>query len=159
MQAGSKPIVTLYIAFEDSRSPTSGAIGVARSRDGGRTWQQANLLGVDGYAFEPAIAVNRHGTVGVIWYDLRNDVPGDAALDADVWFAHSNDHGRTRQQVHVAGPTDLRTAPLPGHNYVGKYQGLTALGDRDFAASLTLASPYAKDGPTDIFFARIGPKN
>ena len=153
------PDGTLYIAFEDSRSPTSGAIGVARSRDGGQTWMQMNLPGVSSYAFEPAIAVNRHGTVGVIWYDLRNDVPGDGSLSADVWFAHSANRGRTWTQTHVAGPTDLRTAPLPGHNYVGEYQGLAALGDRDFAASFTLASPYAKNGPTDIFFARIGPRN
>jgi len=118
-----------------------------------------NLPGVSSYAFEPAIAVNRHGTVGVIWYDLRNDVPGDGSLSADVWFAHSANRGRTWTQTHVAGPTDLRTAPLPGHNYVGEYQGLSALGDRDFAASFTLASPYAKNGPTDIFFARIGPRN
>ncbi len=30
-------------------------------------------------------------------------------------------------QTHVAGPTDLRTAPLPERNYVGEYQGLAAL--------------------------------
>ena len=93
-----------------------------------------------------------------MWYDLRNDVSGDAPLSADVWFAQSADRGQTWTQAHVAGPTDLRTAPLPGHNYVGEYQGLAALGDNDFAASFTLASPYAKDGPTDIFFARIGPR-
>jgi hypothetical protein len=39
---------------------------------------------VRGFAFEPAIAVDAHGTVGATWYDLRNDRPGDAALTADV---------------------------------------------------------------------------
>jgi hypothetical protein len=28
---------------------------------------------------------------------------------------------------------------------------------RGFAAAFTLAAPQARDGPTDIFFARIGP--
>ena len=56
----------------------------------------------------------------------------------------------------LAGPTDLQTAPLPGHNYVGEYQGLAGLR-RGFAAAFTLASPQAQNGPTDIFFARIGP--
>jgi hypothetical protein len=111
---------------------------------------------VSAYAFEPTIAVDKHGTVGVTWYDLRNDRPGDVALTADVWFAHSHDRGSSWRQTHVAGPTDLRTAPLPEHNYVGEYQGLAAVRN-SFAAALTLAAPQAEDGPTDIFFARIGP--
>jgi hypothetical protein len=148
---------TAYVAFEDNRSATSGAVGVARSRDGGRTWSSSTLPGVSAYAFEPTIAVDSHGTVGVTWYDLRNDVLGDAALTADVWFAHSHDRGASWEQMHVAGPTDLRTAPLPAHNYVGEYQGLAALRGRGFAATFTLPAPQAKDGPTDIFFARIGP--
>jgi hypothetical protein len=112
------------------------------------------LPGVSAYAFEPAIAVDKRGTVGVIWYDLRNDRPGDAALTADVWLAHSHNRGTSWRQTHVAGPTDLRTAPLPQHNYVGEYQGLAGLR-RGFAAAFTLPAPQAKDGPTDIFFARI----
>jgi Neuraminidase (sialidase) len=154
--AAVAPDGSVYVAFEDSTSPTSGAIGVARSRDGGRTWTSAPLPGVTAFAFEPAIAVDEHGTVGVTWYDLRNDRPGDAALTADVWFAHSQDHGTSWRQTHVAGPTDLRTAPLPTHGFVGEYQGLAGLR-RGFAAIFTLAAPQAKNGPTDIFFARIGP--
>jgi hypothetical protein len=156
--AAVAPDGTVYVAFEDSRSPTSGAVGVARSRDGGRTWTSTTLPGVTAFAFEPAIAVDAHGTVGVTWYDLRNDRPGDDVLSADVWFANSQDRGRSWHQTHVAGPTNLRTAPLPAHNYVGEYQGLAGLPrGRGFAAAFTLAAPQAKNGPTDIFFARIGP--
>ena len=152
------PDGTVYVAFEDSRSPTSGAVGVARSRDGGRSWTSTALPGVRGFAFEPAVAVDAHGTVGVTWYDLRNDRPGDAALTADVWFAHSQDRGGSWRQAHVAGPTDLRTAPLPAHNFGGEYQGRAGLPrGRGFAAIFTLAAPQARNGPTDIFFARIGP--
>jgi hypothetical protein len=111
---------------------------------------------VSAYAFEPAIAVDKHGTVGMIWYDLRNDRPGDAALTANVWFAHSHNRGGSWRQTHVAGPTDLRTAPLPAHNCVGEYQGLAGLR-RGFAAAFTLPTPQARDGPTDIFLAQIGP--
>jgi hypothetical protein len=50
-----------------------------------------------------------------------------------------------------------RRAPLPAHNYVGEYQGLAALPGRGFAAIFTMAAPQAKNGPTDFFFARIGP--
>jgi hypothetical protein len=150
------PDGTAYVAFENNSSATSGGIGVAKSRDGGLTWSSSMLPGVSAYAFESAIALDKNGTVGVIWYDLRNDVPGDAALTADVWLAHSHDRGMSWRQTHVAGPTDLRTAPLPAHNYVGEYQGLAGLRT-GFAASFTLPAPQAQDGPTDIFFARIGP--
>jgi hypothetical protein len=152
--AAVAPDGTAYLAFENNSSDTSGGIGVAKSRDGGLTWTSSMLPGVSAYAFEPAIAVDNKGTVGVIWYDLRNDRPGDSALTADVWFAHSRNRGASWRQTHVAGPTDLQTSP--GHNYVGEYQGLAGLR-RGFAAAFTLASPQAQNGPTDIFFAQIGP--
>ena len=91
------------------------------------------------------------------WYDLRNDRPEDAALTADVWFASSRDRGTSWQETHIAGPTDLRTAALARQNRVGEYQGLAAVRGRGFAAILTLAAPFAKDGPTDIFYADIRP--
>jgi len=155
--AAVAPDGSVYVAFEDNKSSSSGAIGVATSRDGGRTWSSAPLPGVSAFAFEPSIAVDAHGTIGMTWYDLRNDRPGDTALTADVWFAHSSDRGASWRQTHVAGPTDLRTAPQPAHNYVGEYQGLAALRGRGFTAIFTMAAPLAKNGPTDIFFARIGP--
>lgn len=153
--AAVAPDGSAYIAFEANSSASSGAIGVARSRDGGRTWSSGTLPGVSAYAFEPSIAVVAHGTIGVSWYDLRNDRQGDGSLTADVWFAHSDDRGGSWRQTHVAGPTDLGTVHLP--NRVGEYQGIAALGGRGFAAIFTLAAPQAIDGPTDIFFARIGP--
>jgi len=50
--------------------------------------------------------------------------------------------------------------PYPGRgngHQLGEYQGLTALPARGFAALFSAPAPLAKDGPTDIFFARIGP--
>jgi hypothetical protein len=155
--AAVAPDGTVYIAFEANSSSSSGAIGLARSRDGGLTWSSGTLPGVSAYAFEPSVAVDSHGRVGLTWYDLRNDQPGDAPLTADVWFAHSDRRGSDWEQTHVAGPFDLRAAPLARHNRVGEYQGLAALHGRSFAAIFTLPAPFAKDGPTDIFFARIGP--
>jgi hypothetical protein len=150
------PDGTVYVAFEDSQSATLGAIRVLRSRDGGLTWSSVTLPDVSAFAFEPAIAVDRHGTVGVIWYDLRNDRPGDAATTADVWFASSHDRGDSWRQIHVAGPTDLRTAAGPNQNRFGEYQGLAGMR-KGFAAIFGLAAPQATNGPTDIFFALIAP--
>lgn len=149
------PDGSVYITVEANTSPSTGTISVSRSRDEGASWTQVTSPGVGAYAFEPAIAVDSHGTVGITWYDLRNDRPGDGALRADVWFASSRDGGWSWQQTHVAGPTDLRTGALPRQNHVGEYQGLAAMGHRGFAAIFTLAAPFATDGPTDIFVARI----
>jgi hypothetical protein len=149
------PDGSVYVTVESNTSPSAGTVSVSRSRDEGASWTQVTSPGVGAYAFEPAIAVDSHGTVGITWYDLRNDRPGDGALSADVWFASSRDGGWSWQQTHVAGPTDLRTGALPRQNHVGEYQGLAAMGHRGFAAIFTLAAPFATDGPTDIFVARI----
>jgi len=79
-----------------------------------------------------------------------------AVLTTDVWFTQSSDGGASWRQAHLAGPFNLRAAPLGSHG-LGEYQGLAAFGGRGFAAIFTLAAPLAKDGPTDIFFAKIGP--
>lgn len=56
------PDSAVYVAYENGTSPTSGGIGVVRSRDGGVTWTTIALPGVSAFAFEPAIAVDKHGT-------------------------------------------------------------------------------------------------
>jgi hypothetical protein len=156
--AAVAPDGTAYVAFEAPTSVRSGAIGVARSRDGGRSWTQATSIGVGAFAFEPSIAVDSHGTVGVSFYDLRNDRLGDASLTADSWFVHSTDRAASWQETHLAGPIDLRRAPFAATGHaLGEYQGITALRGRGFGAILTLARPLARDGTTDIFYARIGP--
>ena len=149
------PDGTVYVTVEAGSSSTAGTIAISRSRDGGRSWTRVTPPGVGALAFEPAVAVDSHGTVGMTWYDLRNDRPGDAPLTADVWFASSANGGASWRETHVAGPTDLRTAALARQNRVGEYQGLAATGHRGFAAVFTLAAPFATDGPTDIFAARI----
>jgi hypothetical protein len=141
---------TVYVVSESSTSPTAGAVSVARSDDGGRTWTTIGLPGVTAFAFEPAIAVDARGTVGVLWYDVRNDRPGDAVLTTDVWFARSRDGGTTWRQFHLAGPFDLRAAP---NHRLGEYQGIAGLR-RGFAAVLTMAAPQAANGPSDIFLVQ-----
>jgi hypothetical protein len=155
--AAVAPDGTIYATIEADTSASLGAVFVWRSTDGGATWHRVTSPGTGAYAFEPTIAVDSHGTIGMTWYDLRNDGPGDAVLTADVWFASSRDRGGSWRETHVAGPTDLRTGALARQNHVGEYQGLAAVRGRGFAAILTLAAPFAKDGPTDIFYADIRP--
>ncbi|HVD56205.1 MAG TPA: hypothetical protein VNC17_05135 [Thermoleophilaceae bacterium] len=159
--AAIAPDGTVYVAWDRASSPTTGEIDIVKSSDGGVTWSGPTTLpGVSAFAFQPAIAVDARGTVGVTWYDTRNDLPGDAPLTTDVWFAHSRDGGTSWRELHLAGPFDFRTAPRPtGFGRLGEYQGLAGLRTRGFAAAFTQAAPQAQDGPTDIFFARIGPRH
>jgi len=147
---------SVYVAWDSSTSVVRGGIKVISSRDGGRHWSvPTSLPGISTFAMEPAVAAGSGGSVGVLWYDLRHDKPGDGPLTTDVWFAHSADHGSTWQRaLHVAGPFDMRTAPL---QRLGEYQGLAAMGHDRFAAIFTQAQPRARHGQSDIFFARISP--
>lgn len=151
------PDGSIYVTVEANRSATAGDVIVARSRDGGGSWTRVTSPGIGAYAFEPAIAVDSRGTIGVTWYDLRNDRPGDSALSGEVWFASSRDGGASWRETHVAGPTDLRSGALARQNRFGEYQGLAAIGRHGFAAVFTLAAPFATNGPTDVFVARVRP--
>lgn len=146
------PDGTVNIATEGSSSPTVGAVGVHASRDGGRTWTSSPLPGVSAFAFQPTLAVDAQGALGVVWYDLRNDRAGDAELSTDVWFARSADQGATWHEEHLAGPFDLRTAP---DHRLGEYQGLAGL-QRGFVAVVTVTGPVAQDGPSGIVLAPAG---
>jgi hypothetical protein len=158
--AAIAPDGTVYVAWDRDSSASAGTIDIAKSSNGGLSWSAPTPLpGVTAFTFQPAIAVDARGTVGVIWYDNRNDRLGDAARTTDVWFAHSRDGGSSWRQTHVAGPFDFRTAPRPSDDLrLGEYQGLAGLRKHGFAAVFTQAAPQAKNGPTDIFFARIGPR-
>jgi BNR repeat-like domain len=126
----------LYAAWEDARFTNGQRDGVAlsRSTDGGRTWSQPTAVNRDlsTQAFPAGLAVRRDGTVGVAYYDLRNNTASKDTLPTDYWLATSNDGGNTWAEKHVAGPFDLNVAPKVDRPvpslYLGDYQGLVASG-------------------------------
>jgi len=62
----------------------------------------------------------------------------------------------TWRQKHVAGPFNIRGLPSSANGHqLGEYEGLAAIRGRGFAAIFTAPAPLAKDGPTDILFARL----
>jgi hypothetical protein len=145
-----------YLAYTANAGTHSGRVVVARSKNGGRRWGLPRTAAqVAAQTLEPAVAVAGDGTVGVTWYDFRNDRAGDAALTTDYWFAYSRDRGRTWRSRHVAGPFDLRTSRRTGRP-LGVYQGLAGL-PHAFAATFIQAKPRARYGAEDVFFARVTP--
>ncbi len=90
----------LYAAWVDVRSGR-GEIRFARSDDKGKTWLPSFVIsdnwprddrGETPDAFMPALAVNRNGVLGVMWYD-RRDHPDE--LGYDVRFSASLDGGES----------------------------------------------------------------
>jgi hypothetical protein len=158
------PDGTVYVAWADRGSPADDPdrmteLKVARSSDAGRTWSVRTAFRLRTEAFLPAVAVDRRGTVGLVWYDWRNDRLGDASLTTDFWFASSRDGARTWKRSHVAGPFDIRTAPrttlfATPELFVGDYIGLAGW-DKGFVAAFTQARPKASVGPSDIFAALL----
>lgn len=148
---------TLFVGWVDRLADEAYAISVSRSRDGGRTWDAPMAAAhLAAPAMLPTLAVGGAGDIALMWYDIRNDVAGDAQTTADWWIAHSGDAGATWAETHLAGPFDLRATTDPGGSTyrLGDYFGLASVPG-GFVAAIVQAGPQAADGPTDVFFARI----
>jgi hypothetical protein len=135
----------LYIAWQDRKANSQGLAGVfvARSNDAGVTWSTPVRVNqgtsADVQAFLPTVAVNDDGTVGVLFYDFRNDVADDPPLSTDVHLSLFNadlnyltEHRLTTQSF------DMRQMVLTGPRgyFPGDYVGLSTDG-LDFVAAFT----------------------
>ena len=136
--------------WQDSRFSGGVRDGVAftRSVDGGDTWSapvQINAVpGVQ--ALMPAVTVRADGTIGVLYYDMRNDTADPATLLVDVWLTTSSD-GVTWTERHVSGPFDLNHAPLtPGGLFVGDYSGT---GEREWTVRRVFRADQRRSGEPD----------
>jgi hypothetical protein len=158
VSTATAPDGTVYAVWNDIESEHRASIRISRSVDDGRTWTRPRTVRrIAAQAFLPSVAVDRRGTVGVLWDDLRHDVPGDGQLTTDVWFASSGDGGRSFRETHVSGPFNAAAAPSTSSTgvegrFLGDYQGFAALPS-GFAAAF--AESGKTHGPSDIFFARI----
>jgi hypothetical protein len=85
----------IHMAWTDFRSGRPQAV-ITTSADLGKTWSElrpvAGPLPGGAYSFQPALAVNKDGVLGVAWLDTRNQ-PGTDRYDA--WFSASLDGGAT----------------------------------------------------------------
>jgi hypothetical protein len=145
----------LYAVWQDARFSGGSRDGIVLSTsvDGGLTWSgpiQVNQAR-DTPAFTPAIAISSSGTVGVTYYDFREDNPNDQnLLLTSYWLATSTDGGATWTETEVGAPVDLRTAPLVEGYFVGDYEGLAHDG-QSFIPLFSAASFPNVHNTTGIF--------
>jgi hypothetical protein len=118
--------------------PVDDSIMLARSTDGGQTWDdpiRVNETPQSAYnrqAFTASVDVAANGDVAVTYYDFRNDVEGDDELTTDYWIVHSHDGGQTfGDEGRLTPPEsfDMRKAPYARGYFVGDYEGLDHAGN------------------------------
>ncbi len=162
----------LYAVWQDARFSGSvhNDIAFTMSTDGGRTWSPPikvsqtpdSATGHNGHAFTPSVHVLPNGTIGVSYYDFRNNVPG-GGTSTDHWLVHC--HPGTQDcalagswddlgdEVRVTPASfDSRQAPVARGFFLGDYAGLDDDGT-NFTAFF--AEGVGPGNPTDIFYAEV----
>lgn len=138
----------LYFAWQDTRFNPDGLVGVvvAHSADGGSTWSEPvpgnQVADPAVQAFLPSVSVAEDGTVGVMFYDFRNDVLGDDPLSADVHLSlFDNDLNFLGERRLTPESFDMRQMVITGGRgyFPGDYVGLDTAGN-DFVAAFTVTN-------------------
>jgi hypothetical protein len=152
----------VYVVWEDSRF-SGGAhndIAMSKSTDGGLRWSppvKINQSPPSVTAFTPAVDVLPDGTVGVTYYDLRNNTPDPTTLPTDHFIVHSHDGGATWSEARIT-PTsfDDTTAPDSRGYFLGDYQGLANDGSV-FKPLFVQTNSGNLSNRTDVFGTTVTP--
>ncbi|HEX9074794.1 MAG TPA: sialidase family protein, partial [Anaerolineae bacterium] len=123
----------LYVVWQDSRfnGGKFDEVALSTSTNGGATWSAPVRVSTPTGkpAFTPTVSVNSAGVVGVTFYDFRNLTTQKTTLPTDYWFKRSTNGGASfGNEVHLAGPFDMLTAPNAGGFFVGDYEGIGIAG-------------------------------
>ena len=135
-QMAAGPGQQLAVVWEDGRFTDGNHDGIAysASSDGGYHWSKP--VGINSVqtvaAFTPSVAILADGTVGVSYFDFRNDTRandsgGKDTLPTDYWFTSSNDGVHWSEQ-HITGSFDMQLAPDAEGLFVGDYESLGKAG-------------------------------
>ncbi|HYT09133.1 MAG TPA: sialidase family protein [Mycobacteriales bacterium] len=153
---------TMYEVFEDNRF-SGGAhndIALTKSTDGGTTWSapvKVNQSPSGVTAFTPAVDVLPNGTVGVTYYDWRNNTPDPATLPTDYFIVHSHDGAATwAAEARIGTTFDDATAPFARGRFLGDYEGLANNGSA-FTPLFVRTNSGDTTNRTDVFFTAVQP--
>jgi hypothetical protein len=166
----------LYAVWQDARFDgfTHDDIAFTQSTDGGNSWSApikvnqtpASEPTGDRQAFNAAVHVADDGTVGVSYYDFRNNTPSPADLLTDHWVAHCHatsencaDPASWNEETRATTTSfDLRPAPFARGYFLGDYEGLASRHD-PVTAKDEFVSTFGSttDPPSSIFTNRLVP--
>lgn len=146
----------LYVVWQDSRfnGGKFDEVALSTSTNGGATWSAPVRVSTPTGkpAFTPTVSVNSTGVVGLTFYDFRNLQAGNkTTLPTDYWFKSSTNGGASfGNEVHLAGPFDMLTAPNAGGFFVGDYEGIGIAGTT-FHPFFVAANSGNTSNRTDVF--------
>src|SRR5262249_50247969 len=110
-------------------------------------------------AFLPSIEVGADGTVGVTYYDFRNNTPA-VGLPTDHWFIHAHpganltDAASWGDEVRLTDASfDMEKAPRNAGLFLGDSGGLARSGD---GFAVVFSQPQGTD-PAGAYFRRLTP--
>jgi hypothetical protein len=163
----------IHLVWTDFRSGRWG-VYTTWSADRGRTWREPKRIGSpDVESFQPMIAVNGEGTVGIVWFDTRGAKDGRAY---EAWFTASVDGGETflpevkisTEPSFLDAPGNLEPIPSAVFGSKGIYRirllsaqaRYTSGGDyiglaADAAGAFHALWPDARSGRFQLFTRRI----
>jgi hypothetical protein len=143
------------------------SIAFSQSLDGGLTWStpiKVNLTpgdqpAGDQQAFTASVHVTAEGTIGVTYYDFRNNTPA-ATLETDYFLVHCHptsptacaDAANWDDEVQLTDTSfDMRQAPFAAGFFTGDYEGLSNVGN---AFTPFFSQPHGTD-PSSTFFRLV----
>ncbi len=160
------PDGTVYIAYGARQSKLSldpADVYLVASTDGGVIWTQPRKINDDSTQngqFFAWLKVSSDGVVHIIWGDQRLDPVG---LGYDVFYAEATNHGTTI--TSNSRVTDVGTDPLVTIGFVGDYFNMAVSGNQvypvwtDGRRGIMSFGREFLLGETDIFVARLGPRD
>ena len=156
----------LYAVWDDDLPDGVDKVYFSQSADGGLTWSDpvkinktpTNVPTLDQQAFTATVKVAADGTVGVTYYDFRNNTSAPG-LTTDYWFVHC--HATCTDpanwgETHVAGPFDEEQAAYARGYFLGDYEGMVTIGNI-FGAFYDQAVSRAANNPSDVFYSTLTP--
>jgi hypothetical protein len=160
----------LYVVWQDASFSGVDEIAFSMSTDNGHTWstpikvnqtpRNANVA--NDQAFVAGVHVIADGTVGVTYYDFRNNTAA-AGVPTDYWIVHC--HADCTSPASWASESrlttssfDIEQAPAargPFGFFLGEYEGLTNIGNRFVPAFIAVNNGNAANS-TDLFATSAG---
>jgi hypothetical protein len=160
----------LYAVWQDARFDgfTHDDVAFSQSTNGGASWSDpikvnltpSNADADNEQAFTPSVHVANDGTIGVSYYDFRNNTTGDGVATTDQFVSHC--HPASENCASAASwdeetpattvSFDMRQAPFARGWFVGDYEGLASRGN-EFVSTFGSTT----DPPSSIFTNRLVP--
>jgi Neuraminidase (sialidase) len=145
----------MYVVWADARWSgfTHDDIALIKSTDGGKTWTapaKVNRTPNGAAAFTASAHVLANGTVGVTYYDFRNN--NGSGLNTDYFLVRSTDGGASWSETRITPRSfNMEWAPISRGYFTGDYMGLTNAGSAWEAVFIQTVAPL----DTDTFVASL----